>query len=975
MSFRISRLLALLALVAAIVSLGTPAMAQQYTGRIEVTVEDSTGGRLPGVTVDLTGVQNQSVVTDARGEAKFLNLPVGKYSVKASLTGFSDWKSPELTVSAGVSIPLGVKMGVAGAKEEVVVTAEAPVLDNKKQTTATNVSFEELQNVPTARDPWVVMQSVPGIVMDRVNVGGSESGQQAGFMGKGAASGDTTWNVDGMPITDMSSLSSPFYYDFDMFQEMSVVTGGADPKSATGGVQMNFMLKSGTNAFHGSGKLYFENESMQSNNLPKDLYYLGAKDPVTGQPTGKGDRTQQFLDYGGEIGGPILKDKWWFWVSYGKQDVRILKLSGTHDRTLLPNLSLKTQGQITKSMRGSFTFFQANKQKFGRDASSTRPQETTYNQDGPNQMFKGEVNYNLGNNVFLVGRYAHVKGGFTFVPQGGMDKDVYMDAGGVWHNSFYDYNTDRPQDAIVVDGNYFKGNHEIKFGFTWRKTNVHSDAQISSASGNKIWTNFDQGSSTDVTATVAAPGASDGSSKYNNFYIGDTISMKRATVNFGVRYDYQSASVEPTTLPAVKGFEKYLPAVTAPGVSNALVYKLWQPRAGITYALDKSRKTQLRATYAMFTSQIGSGAASFLSVAQYRYLYYDAKVAPGQTTAQIGNIVGGIDNFFNYSGFDPANPSNVSASINKVGQYQVPRTNEFIIGVDRELMPNFGVSASYTYRAIGHQNWRNTMKTGGGVITGADYVQIGTLTGNLPTGFDGANGGTYNVPYYGITNGSLYPSSKGTLFQSRDGYSQKYKGFELTATKRMSNKWMARLAFSANSWREYFDSTAAMVNPTHQLGNPSIDGGYVVSAAGGSGKSGIYMVQPKYQIVANGAYQFKYQIDFGVSYLIRQGYPMPWFQRTTRTANLLSSTMSILLPPDFGQDRLPATQTFDMRIGKTLKFNRVTMNLDFDIFNLFNSATVLGRQYDSTKTGTTGYTQVLEIMQPRIGRIGMRINF
>ena len=119
-------------------------------------------------------------------------------------------------------------MSVAGAKEEVTVTGESPVLDNKKQTTAVNVSLDELQNIPSARDPWVVMQSVPGIVMDRVNVGGSESGQQAGFMGKGAASGDTTWNVDGMPITDMSSLSSPFYFDFDMFQEMNVVTGGSD---------------------------------------------------------------------------------------------------------------------------------------------------------------------------------------------------------------------------------------------------------------------------------------------------------------------------------------------------------------------------------------------------------------------------------------------------------------------------------------------------------------------------------------------------------------------------------------------------------------------------------------------------------------------------------------------------------------------------------------------------------------------------
>ena len=218
---------------------------------------------------------------------KFLNLAVGKYLVKATLTGFNDWKSAEMTVSAGVAIPLGVKMGVAGAKEEVVVTAEAPVLDNKKQTTARNVSFEELQNVPSARDPWVVMQSVPGIVMDRVNVGGSESGQQAGFMGKGAASGDTTWNVDGMPITDMSSLSSPFYYDFDMFQEMNVVTGGSDPKSATGGVQMNFMLKSGTNSFHGSGKLYFENESHAvRRTCPTDLCYLGSR-PVTDPTQGR----------------------------------------------------------------------------------------------------------------------------------------------------------------------------------------------------------------------------------------------------------------------------------------------------------------------------------------------------------------------------------------------------------------------------------------------------------------------------------------------------------------------------------------------------------------------------------------------------------------------------------------------------------------------------------------------------------------
>ena len=102
------------------------------------------------------------------------------------------------------------------------------------------------------------------------------------------------------------------------------------------------------------------------------------------------------------------------------------------------------------------------------------------------------------------------------------------------------------------------------------------------------------------------------------------------TLNFGIRYDYQVASVLPSTSAAVPGFEKYLPAVTAPGRGQrAASTRTVQPRVGITYALDESRKTQLRATYAMFTDQIGSGAAGFLSVAQYRYLYYDVEAGPG----------------------------------------------------------------------------------------------------------------------------------------------------------------------------------------------------------------------------------------------------------------------------------------------------------------------------------------------------------
>jgi Carboxypeptidase regulatory-like domain/TonB-dependent Receptor Plug Domain len=977
------RLLALAAMVAAIVSLGSPAAAQQYTGRIDVSVEDSTGGRLPGVTVDLSGQMIQSAVTDARGEAHFLNLTVGNYNVKATLTGFNEWKSPQLLVQAGVSVPLTIKMSVAGAKEEVVVTAEAPVLDTKKETTGVSVNLDELQNVPTARDPWVVMQSVPGVVMDRVNIGGSESGQQSGFMTKGASSSDTTWNVDGMPITDMSSMSSPFYFDFDMFQEMSFTTGGADAKSATGGMQLNMMLRSGTNTFHGQAKGYLEDPKdigwMQSSNMPADL----AK--ALGSKTGAGDKTISFTDWGGDLGGPILKDKWWFWGAYGQQDIRIQKMTGVNDRTFLKNVSFKTNAQVTKSLRASFTYFTANKQKWGRNAGATCDQNCSEDQNGPNQMYKGEVNYNFGSNLFLVGRFAHIKGGFNFTPEGGANSLTYYDAAGVQHGSSYTYVTDRPQDSFVVDGNYFKGNHEIKFGFSWRRATTNSTTTwgqdyYSIADFNSLVTPGAAGYPY-MGVQITPPYASNTQSKYMNLYVGDTISLKRMTINAGIRFDHQAASVLPATsaAPITAQAPAMLPAITAPGVNNALVYNLVQPRAGVTYSLTEDRKTQLRATYSMFTSQIGTGAASFLSVAQYRWFYLDAKDLNGDHIVQPNEILWNsyaahIANG-DFGGFNGSNPSQVATTINKVGSYGNPKTHEFIVGVDRELIPNLGISASYTYRRNIDYNWRPTQQIGGnGVIDGSDYTLKGYLNGTLPTGIPGSPDGTYSVPYYGLTSGIVFDPSKGTIYESRPDYHQTYKGFEITATKRMANRWMARVGFSTNSWREYFDAIDGQGNPTPTLSVPNINGGYVVSAASGSGKSSIYMTQPTYQLNANGAYQMPFDIDIGFNYQLRQGYPMPWYKSTNAGfSDPLGSTKSMLLVyPNFGAARLPAVNILDLRIGKRQKLGKATLNFDFDIFNLTNAAETLGRFYSAT---STSFTQIQEITQPRIMRFGLRIQF
>src|SRR5690606_20839315 len=122
---------------------------------------------------------------------------------------------------------------------------------------------------------------------------------------------------------------------------------------------------------------------------------------------------------------------------------------------------------------------------------------------------------------------------------------------------------------------------------------------------------------------------------------------------------------------------------------------------------------------------------------------------------------------------------NVGTPNHKVGDYKTPMTHEIILGVDHELRPNLGVSASYTFRRFTNFNWRPVQG-----LRADDYVQLGTYTGSL------APVGQFSVPYFGV---SAVPANRtATEYIDREGYSQRFHGLEVSATKRMSNRWMAR---------------------------------------------------------------------------------------------------------------------------------------------------------------------------------------
>jgi hypothetical protein len=148
----------------------------------------------------------------------------------------------------------------------------------------------------------------------------------------------------------------------------------------------------------------------------------------------------------------------------------------------------------------------------------------------------------------------------------------------------------------------------------------------------------------------------------------------------------------------------------------------------------------------------------------------------------------------------------------------------------------------------------------------------------------------------------------------------------------------------------------------------------VMSPSTGSGKSSIYMVLPKYQLTANGAYQARWGVTLAGSYLMRQGFSAPYFMLsdTEGAGDTIAPEKNVLLVTDVGKNRLPTVHTFDARVSKNLTFRRANVNVDFDVFNLFNTATVLGRSYDLS---STSFDTVREIVNPRIVRLGVRFGF
>ena len=258
-----------LILVLACLAMATAALAQVQSGTITGVVRDEQGV-LPGVTVTMTSVDRSAAfTTEADGRFRFLNLPPGTYRLTTDLAGFSTVIRENLIVSVGTTLDLTFTMKVASVQESVTVTGESPIVDTKAMGTTTNFTKLELEKIPTSRDPWALMRTVPGVLVDRVNIAGNETGQQSNFQVKATRPADAVWTLDGVVVTDMAAIgTSPAYFNYDNFEEIQISTAGQDIRQPTGGVGLNFVVKRGTNQYRGGVRGFFTGRDSKRRTSP-----------------------------------------------------------------------------------------------------------------------------------------------------------------------------------------------------------------------------------------------------------------------------------------------------------------------------------------------------------------------------------------------------------------------------------------------------------------------------------------------------------------------------------------------------------------------------------------------------------------------------------------------------------------------------------------------------------------------------------
>jgi hypothetical protein len=920
------------------------AFGQSTIASIVGVVTDSSGAVLPGVTVSATGpalqVPQVDTVSNERGEYRLSPLPVGTYTVTYELSGFQTVKREGVRLAVGFVATLDQALSLGTVAETVTVSGASPLVDVTNPATSVDLSSEGLEVLPTTRDGLkAFMAQVPGM---RTNLDVGASSMTDTIVIRAYGQQGAPWQMlEGIMFASSGGNGvQGAHVDFNAIESTRLQTVGSSAEMPRRGPFIDSVAKSGGNEYHGELVAYGSSDSLEADNVNEELRAQGVRNPPT---------LHGMWDYSGAVGGRLIRNKLWFFVSgrsegYNREIINAFYDDGSPIliETDQAFHAEKLQWQVSAQNKATF-FYHGALDIQRRGASQFRPAESMEIHRGPVSMYKGEWQHVRGSSMVASLQYGNwYKHAFYYslpIYEGTGTAKVstidnqtqYVTGTHLSDNRIEDYFRNHAKGSLSFFGsNFIKGTHQLKTGFDYL-FGGYPHKQGNKGGGN-YQLRFNNGTP-DLIDTYNYPVRPANENNYLGVYAQDSWSFnRRLTLSLGLRYAYDNAYA-----PAQCNFPSEFGVSQCWDKIQMRVWHSFVPRLHAAYDLFGDGKSVIKGGYGRFVNlrEVNPEVvtANRNNRATSTWLWHDLNNNRLYDRGEVNLDPNGPD-FRGISGVTDAVPNPDEPQ---------PKSDEFSATFEREVAHYWSVRATGVYAR--NFNLRRLEE----IYRPYSLYNI-PITSRDPgpdaVAGNGDDPGT-NITYYEYPAGLSGRQFAGTMLVPWPG-DQTFKTIEVAGTRRMAQRWQTNVSLSFTKTDSPFDDRQAL-NPNSEINTAQDFWEYTTKVSGG------YILP--WEVIASANFERRQGLPQARQHQFRGGTTIP----------------SIVLNTDpLGTIRLPSTNLVDFRFAKRMRLGtRHTLEGRFDFFNVFNANFVTGR---NLRSGST-YLVPNAIILPRILQMGATYSF
>ena len=939
-------------------------IAARAQGSIAGSVKDPSGAVLPGVTVEASSPalieKTRTAVSDSSGNYRITDLPPGTYAVSFTLTGFKTIRRQGVLIQGTFSAPVSAELSV-GSLEETITVSGTPTVDVSNNTAQLVLDRDVLDAIPTPmRNTPARALLLPGTTVTPFVLG------QYSMSVHGSNTSDMVIAIDGLRVNNLcgSGQFSGFYMNDAAIEEVTFTTGAESAEMQNGGLRINSTPKDGGNRFSGTFFAYGAGSGLQADNRTDTMKSGPAAIPKPG--------IAYIWQVNPSIGGPIKRDKLWFYFTYKYED----------NKTYVPSSQFADGSRAFRQAQGNYSAvtrltwqatqkdkirFYLDRQFNGEDYNGFNTLPTTTPEASTDAFGLGWVpqlkwTQTTTNRLFL-------EAGLTYYTQD--YEQTCRDSVGPRDLAILEQSTNRLSVACgntippytswtnsyfgAASASYITGSHAFKTGVTYQwgtnSRTFSSNAQINTLVTNAGLLNAPQSAQNPVPCTALpcpiAVAVSNGPTTLEQkvkhdfgFFLQDTWTINRLTLNLGGRFDYFNAMVPAQSAPA----GNWIQARNFPEIANVPNWKDWSVRVAGAYDLFGNGKTALKANASKYIASAAAGFAQTFNPMNYStqtraWVDFDRNksILDASGAIQFNEVIGGTSNF---GGITSRPDPDLKRGYNW----------EYSASVQHQLAERISVTAGY-YR----RNFYNLDVTDNTNLAVTDWTPFNINTPTDP-----------RLPLSGqqITMYSLNTTKVGAATDNLRTYSADnstiYNGVELSANLRREklllfggittdrrasitcderdNPNSARFCDSPPPFRTTFKMSAAYQLPwDFQL-------------------SGSFIAQPGPSVNAN------YTVTTAIA-----GRPI-----VGSTAGATTISVNLAQPNTVFLDY---KNQLDARLARSFRFGDRRIQAFADVFNVLNAGTVLRVNETFSATATNAWLTPLTIMDGRYVRFGIQMSF